>query len=227
MAHKVYIVEDHPVMRDGYKALIAQDSDLIFSGEASTAVDALSDIAKTKPDVVLIDIALPGQNGLELTKRLKALYPHLSLLVISAHDELLYAERALRAGASGYLMKREAAESIVRGIRTVLSGELYLSTAIRSRLLRAFLHRPTDEQPQSPLDVLTDRELEVLDLIGRGLRTRDIADALMLSVKTIESHRSNIVKKLGFENSTELMRYAILRHETTPDEEAPKPPSAS
>lgn len=205
---RVLIVDDHPVFRHGVSAMINAEPDLMVCGEAGTAPTALDAMRKLSPDVVIIDISLPGSNGIELLKAMKAETPKLPMLVVSMHDESLYALRALRAGALGYVMKAEALDSILTALRKVLQGDAYLSPKFSERLVFKAI-RSLDEGMGSPVDKLSDRELEVLTLTGRGFGTQDIANELNLSVKTIETHRAHIKEKLGFGDSKEMVRFAI------------------
>jgi len=205
---RVFIVDDHPVVRNGITMLINKEADLEVCGEAEDAQTAISSIATQKPDIAIVDISLKGMSGLELIKHLRARDESLPLLVLSMHDESLYAERVLRAGAMGYIMKQEAPERIVAAIRRVLAGDIYLSPAMSSRILQRFVGARA-EADESPLKQLSDRELEVFEYIGRGHGTRQIAEALHLSVKTIESHRENIKNKLNLRTGMELVQHAI------------------
>ena len=205
----IFIVEDHPVTRAGLAALISFESDLRICGEADNAPVALDLIAKIKPTLVVMDIALKTSNGLELMKNLVALLPGLPVLVISMHHEDLYAERAMRAGARGYLMKEEATDKIVGAIRTLLRGEVYLSEHIKRKSLNGLVSHRRGEAANFPLDTLSDREMEVFQLIGNGFTTREIAARLNLSAKTIDSYREHLKLKLSLENSAELVRHAI------------------
>lgn len=205
---KILLVDDHPIVRQGLAELIEQEEDLAICGEAQSGFEALQAIAATKPDLAMVDISLQGTNGLELIKQIKAGHSDVPVLVLSMHDETLYAERALRAGARGYVMKEEATARLITAIRRVLNGEIYLSEKMSARLLSRFV----DGAPQtggSAMERLSDRELEVFELIGRGLGTRRIAEDLHLSVKTIESHREHIKEKLKLDSSQELMRHAM------------------
>ncbi len=205
--YKIVMVDDHPLLRQGLSQLINQEDDLCFAGEAGNAVDAMKVIEKTKPDLVIIDISLKGTSGIDLTKSVLSEYPKMQVLVLSMHDESLYAERVLRAGAKGYLMKQEAPENIIVAVRKVLNGEMYLSNAMRENLLHKFVQgRPSTE---SPMESLTDRELEVLQLVAQGKGTRQIAEILHLSVKTIESHYANIKTKLNLKSAPELIQHAV------------------
>lgn len=204
----VLVVDDHPILRQGLTQLINQEVDLRVCGEADEEHTAIEAIATLRPDMVIVDIALKDTSGIELIKKIRVSNERLPILVLSMHDESLYTERALRAGANGYIMKQEAPDRIVKAIRRVLAGEIYVSEQIGSRLLRKIVHgRPT--AIDSPIDNLSDRELEVFRLIGRGYRTRQIAEMLHLSVKTVESYREHIKHKMGFRDATELLQHAI------------------
>ena len=204
---RIFIVDDHPMMRDGLRALISGESDLEVCGEAEDARTALEQIEKLKPDLVIVDITLRSTSGLELIKDLKARDTDVSALVISMHDETLYAERVLRAGGRGYVMKQEGGKRIMEAIRQVLSGQTSVSPKISARILDSFSGR----QPagSSPVEQLTDREFEVFRLIGSGLPTKEIAAKLHVSAKTVEVHRVNIKQKLNLGTAAELMRFAV------------------
>jgi DNA-binding NarL/FixJ family response regulator len=207
-ATRVFIVDDHPLLRKGVSQLIDQEKDLMVVGEAEDAHKALTGIENTKPDVALIDISLNGSNGIELLKDLRVRFPKLKMLVLSMHDESVYAHRALRAGASGYIMKQEGTEKVLTALRKVLRDEVYLSDRLGNRMLHTLV---SGRAPltSSPVEELSDRELEVFNLIGQGHGTRLIAEKLHLSVKTIESHRAHIKEKLNLEDATELVHHAI------------------
>ncbi|HTX21811.1 MAG TPA: response regulator transcription factor [Candidatus Aquilonibacter sp.] len=205
---RILIVDDHPMMRQGLVQLIGAESDLAICGEAENAERALDVIGTLKPDLVLADISLPGKSGLELIKDFQAVQPGLPVLVISMHDESLYAERVLRAGGRGYIMKQEGGKKLMQAIRQVLDGKIYVSEKISAEILEMFSgHRPTGES--SPVEKLSDREFEIFQLIGQGKRAKEIADKLYLSVKTVEVHRANIKKKLTLGSASELMRFAV------------------
>ncbi|MCP4867124.1 MAG: response regulator transcription factor [Proteobacteria bacterium] len=206
---RVFLVDDHPVFRYGLRGLIESHDDLEVCGEAESKREALTMISADPPDVVLVDISLKGVSGIELIKDLKIHHPDLPTLVLSMHDEDLYAERAIRAGANGYLMKHEAADNVVESILRVLKGELVMSRRLSETLLRRALQGKGGERPTSPLDVLSDRELEVFEHIGRGLGTREIAETLHISVKTVETHKANIKQKLDLRGATDLLRAAV------------------
>jgi len=204
----VLIVDDHPVFRHGIASLINAEADLHVCGEAATSPLALDAMRRLKPDVALLDISLPGTNGVELIKLMKAEQPKLPLLVLSMHDESLYALRSLRAGALGYVMKAEALNHVLAALRKVLKGEVYVSEKFSERLIFKAI-QSIDGGLGSPVDKLSDRELEVLELLGRGFGTREIANELHLSVKTIETHRAHIKEKLGFKDAGEMVRFSI------------------
>jgi DNA-binding NarL/FixJ family response regulator len=207
-AARVLIVDDHPLLRKGVGQLINQESDMTVVGEAEDAFKAITAIETTKPDVALIDITLGGASGIELLKNVKARFPKLKMLVLSMHDESVYAHRALRAGASGYIMKQEGSEKVLVALRKVLHGEVYLSDRLGNRMLHTLVNgRATSTT--SPVEALSDRELEVFSLIGQGHGTRLIAEKLHLSIKTIESHRAHIKEKLNLQTAAELVHHAI------------------
>jgi len=205
---RVLIVDDHPVFRHGISALINAEADLVVCGEASSSPSALDAMRNLNPDVGLLDISLPGTNGIELIKLMKAEHPKLPLLMLSMHDESLYALRALKAGALGYVMKAEALTHVLDALRKVLKGEIYVSPRLSERLIFQAI-QSADGGSGSPVDRLSDRELEVLELLGRGFGTKEIASELHLSVKTIETHRAHIKEKLGFRDAGEMVRFAI------------------
>ena len=208
MTHRVFIVEDHPVMREGYVSLINAEPDLEVVGEASSAEEAFDRASGLEFDVAIVDLSLPGVNGVELIKRLRSIDDDVKVLVVSAHDEALYAERALRAGARGYLMKHESAKGFVEAVRQVIQGELFLSDSLRTRFLNDRFGFGNDPAPT--VSRLTDRELEVFEHFGRGKSTREVAEVMGLSLKTIESHRTNIKQKLGIDRAAEFMQRAVL-----------------
>jgi DNA-binding NarL/FixJ family response regulator len=207
-ATRVLIVDDHPLLRKGVGQLIGQERDLVVVGEAEDAQNAITAIENTKPDVALIDITLNGTSGIELLKNVKARFPKLKMLVLSMHDESVYAHRALRAGACGYIMKQEGSERVLTALRKVLQGEVYLSERLGSRMLHSLVNNRAS-LTRSPVEELSDRELEVFSLIGQGHGTRAIAERLHLSIKTIESHRAHIKEKLGLQTAAELVHHAI------------------
>lgn len=205
---KVYLVDDHPIVRQGLLKLIEQEDGLEVCGEAGCVPDALAGIRATNPDVVLVDISLEDSNGLELIKTIDDLGLQIPTLVLSMHDESLYAEHALRAGASGYVMKQAASNTLIQAIEKVLDGEIYVSKTMASQMLK-MAFRNGGEETRTGTETLSLRELEVFELIGRGNSTREIAEQLHLSVKTIETYRSHIKDKLHLRSGTELMQRAI------------------
>jgi DNA-binding NarL/FixJ family response regulator len=205
---KILLVDDHPITRQGLRMLIAQQPGLAVVGESDNAAQAMELAAKLKPDIAIVDIALRSANGIELTKNLKAHSPDLMILIVSMHDEELFAERALRAGARGYLMKHEASERVIEALEKIASGELYISDRVRARMLSRLVNNRTGEVT-SPVESLSDREMEVFQLIGNGYATRQIAERLNLSVKTIDSYREHLKLKLNLDSGADLVRYAI------------------
>jgi DNA-binding NarL/FixJ family response regulator len=204
---KILLVDDHAVVRFGTAQLINRQADMIVCGEEEDASRALNAIGTLKPDLVIADISLKDSSGLELMRNIKAQYPKLPVLVVSAHDESVYAEVAFRAGALGYLMKEEALEKIVTAIRRVLTGAIYVSDSLAARMLQQQV-RGQSNVHESPVKSLSDRELEVFQLIGRWKKTREIAEELHLSVKTIEYYREQIKRKLGLQSAAELTQHA-------------------
>ncbi len=204
---RVLLVDDHAVVRYGIAQLINAQRDLVVCGEEEDAANALSAIGKLKPDIVIADISLKESSGLDLMRNIKAQYSGLPVLVVSAHDESVYAEIAFRAGALGYLMKAEALEKVLTAIHRVLSRNIYVSDALASRMLQRQVHGHTDFQ-QSAIKGLSDRELEVFQLIGKWKKTKEIAHELHLSIKTIEYYREQIKQKLELKNAVELTQYA-------------------
>ena len=205
---KVFIVDDHPVVRDGLITLIEHEQDLTVCGDADDAAEALKSISTQKPDVVLVDIGLKSSDGIELTKSIKARYPGLPVVVLSIHDESVYAERALRAGASAYLMKEVVSENIITAVRTVLRGEIYVSDQIAKKFLGNAFQRESNAGAD-PVATLSDREFEIFRLIGGGYKASQIADRLHLSVKTVETYRTRIKEKLNILDASKLLQYAI------------------
>lgn len=196
------------MMRQGLAQLVNNEPDLTVCGEADTAGQALNGVPGSRPDLLIADISLPDKNGLELIKDLRALQPELSILVISMHDEELYAERVLRAGGRGYVMKQEGGKILMEAIRQVLSGKVFVSEKMSAKILEIFSGR-RDQSGGSPVQRLSDREFEVFQMIGEGKGTRQIAEHLHLSVKTVEVHRANIKEKLRLKTATDLVRYAV------------------
>lgn len=209
MADQIYIVEDHGVMRQGYAALVGREMGLEICGKTGSATEARGEIPGVDPDLAIVDLSLDEGSGLELIKDLQSQCSDLKVLVVSMHDESLYAERALEAGAEGYVSKSEPSETVVTAIRQILDGRMYFSEDINEQMLLRYLGRDTDS-PQSPLDVLSDRELEVFEHMGRGLTTQEIAEALQLSPKTIGTYRSRAKEKLAVESNAELRRRAVV-----------------
>jgi DNA-binding NarL/FixJ family response regulator len=213
---KILLVDDHPLVREGVANLINQQPDLEVCGEAAGEPQALALIGGVKPDVAVVDLSLENGSGLELIKNIKAMHPTVAMLALSMHDESLYAERALRAGARGYLMKREAAKKVIQGIRAVLAGQLFVSEKIAAQMAEKFVEgrAATDA---SPVEQLSDRELEVFQLLGRGQSTRQIADHLHVGFKTVQAYCARIKEKLKLANATELLRAAMQWNESHPE----------
>ena len=207
-AQRILIVDDHPMMRTGLAQLIGNEPDLKVTAEADNAGQAINLVAKQKFDLALLDISLPDKNGLELIKDLRSLRPEMPILVVSMHDEMIYAERVLRAGGRGYIMKQEGGQKFLTAIRQVLAGHIFVSENMSASILEIFSGRRS-ESSGSPVQHLSDREFEVFQLIGRGTGTRAIAEQLHLSIKTVEVHRANIKKKLSLKTATDLVRYAV------------------
>lgn len=206
---RIFIVDDHPMMRQGLAQLIQNEPDLEVIGEAENAAQAFEAVTKLKPDLLIADITLPDKSGLELIKDLQAQGDNaLAVLVISMHDEALYVERVLRAGGRGYIMKQEGGKKLMAAIRQVLTGQIYVSEKMSSKILEIFSGR-RPETTSSPVEKLTDREFQVFQLIGKGLTTLQMAHELHVSPKTIEVHRANIKTKLNLETAPELLRYAV------------------
>ena len=210
---RILLVDDHPLVREGLANLIGQQPDFEICGEAGSEPQALELIGTVQPDVAIVDITLENGSGLELVKSVKAMHPAVKTLVLSMHDESLYAERALRAGARGYIMKREAAKKIIEGIRAVLAGQLYVSEKITAQMAEKFVEGGPAADV-SPLDQLSNRELEVFQLLGRGHNTRQISDHLRVGFKTIQAYNARIKEKLKIANATELLREAMRWHES-------------
>jgi DNA-binding NarL/FixJ family response regulator len=206
--YRVLLVDDHPIVRQGLALLIEREADLSVCGEAEGAHTAFHAIETLRPDIVLLDISLNGPDGLEVLKEIRVKTGSLPVLILSMHDESIYAERAMRAGANGYIMKQEATEKVLIAIRRILQGDVYLSDRLTTTMLQQYV-RGGAHTKSSPLLNLTDRELEVFRLIGEGHGTRQIADELHLSVKTIESYQAHIKEKLALRNARELVQHAI------------------
>jgi DNA-binding NarL/FixJ family response regulator len=219
---RVFLVDDHPIVRHGMAQLMSAEADLELCGDAADATTALGTIAAADPGVIILDVSLGATSGIDLIRELKQRAPRAAVLVVSMHDEELYAERALRAGASGYVMKHEATHAILRAIRTVAAGGVFVSEAMSARLLGRWAAGGAPDDG-SPLGKLSNRELHVLELIGRGLGTRAIAEQLHVSVKTVESYRARLKDKMNLRSGTELTRFAVRwatddRKREAPDE---------
>ncbi|HOE16230.1 MAG TPA: response regulator transcription factor [Syntrophorhabdaceae bacterium] len=206
--NKIFIVDDHPIVRKGLAQLINQEPDMVICGEAENAQSALELLKRIKPDLAIVDISLQGIDGIELIKKIKDRDVSFPMLVVSMHDEALFAERALKAGAKGYIMKQEAIEKMMEAIRKVINGEVYVSERVSATIVKKFIDGKA-ESGRSPVEVLSNRELEVFQLIGQGFGTRQIAQELNVSIKTVESYRANIKEKLNLRNAAELMRHAV------------------
>jgi DNA-binding NarL/FixJ family response regulator len=207
-AKRILIVDDHPMMRTGLAQLIDNEPDLKVSAEADTAGQAISLVTEQKFNLALLDISLPDKNGLELIKDLRVLQPELPILVVSMHDELIYAERVLRAGGRGYIMKQEGGQKFLAAIRHVLAGQVYVSESMSARIMELFSGRQSGNS-NSRVQKLSDREFEVFQLIGQGVGTRAIAEKLHLSIRTVDVHRANIKGKLGIRTAPDLVRCAV------------------
>jgi DNA-binding NarL/FixJ family response regulator len=205
---KIVVVDDHPLVRRGVAQLLSQEKDLMACGEAENAIQAMEIIAQCKPDAVILDISMKGMNGIELIKNLRKQNSKLPILVVSMHEEIFYAERSLKAGARGYLMKQEATDKVVTALRKILGGEIYLSERMSAKLLSGLVGGEFATKV-SPVESLTDREFEIFNLISKGLGAKQIACDLNLSVKTIEAHKENIKAKLNLSSSAELMGFAM------------------
>jgi DNA-binding NarL/FixJ family response regulator len=206
---RILVVDDHPIVREGIALLVAQQLDLQLCAEAADIQSAMQAAATTAPDIALVDVSLGEHSGLELIEKLHAEYPKLAILALSMHDEQLFAERALRSGASGYIMKGEGTELLMSAIRRVIKGDVYVSPSMSSRLIQALAQRGRPESAKSSIEQLSNRELEVFRLIGLGKGTREIALQLHLSMKTIETHRAKIKQKLGLKTAGELVVHAV------------------
>ena len=209
MKRKVLVVDDHPIVREGLAQMINREPDLSVCGDAEDMRGAVQLLDTLRPDILILDISLKGPDGLDLVKHIRARDPELPVLILSMHDESIYAERALRAGANGYIMKQEATDNVLVALRRILSHEVYLSSRVTNKMLHQFVGGRTVETGKPSLDDLSDRELEVLRLIGAGRGTRQIAEELHLSIKTVESYQAHLKEKLLLKNSRELVQYAI------------------
>jgi DNA-binding NarL/FixJ family response regulator len=206
---RVFIVDDHGIVRRGLTELVNGEADLVVCGHGEDAYGSLRAIKDAKPDVCVVDVSLKDSDGIELLKELKAQLPDLPVLILSMHDESLYGERALRAGARGYIMKQEPPEQILDAVRRVLAGQVYVSERMQAMLLDHLVCGSRTPSARLPMDRLTDRELEVFRMIGDGESVKEIADKLFLSQKTVQAHREHIKEKLNFKSSAELLRFAI------------------
>lgn len=204
----ILIVDDHPLVRKGIRSLLEHEADFEVAGEASNRGEVLDILRRKLPHLILLDISLQGSDGIEVTKAIRSEFDHVPVLIVSMHDETLYAERALRAGANGYIMKHEMAENVIKAMRQVLDGKIYVSDNMRQKVLRD-LTQPNAEAASTPMERLSDRELEVFRLIGEGRGTREIAESLHLSIKTIETYRAHIKDKLSIRSAAELARAAV------------------
>jgi len=202
------IIDDHPLFRKGLEQLIHSDSAFAVCGEANNGSEAMNVIRKLNPDLAIVDLSLPGANGIELIKNIRAEFPKLPILVLSMHDESLYALRALRAGAEGYVMKHEAMANVIQAIHEVFNGRPYLSPAMAAQVITKFAHRQSEGEIDA-VERLSDRELEILELIGKGNEVPQIAKALRLSPKTVETHRAHIKEKLNLQNARQVARFAV------------------
>ncbi len=208
MKHRILLIDDHPIMRHGLAQLIRMEPELEVCGEAGSAAAGLAELEKLKPDLVIVDLTLPDKHGLELLKDIQAMRPGQRCIVLSMHDESLYAERALRAGARGYVMKETAAENLITAIQRVLGGSIYISETMASRMLEQ-VSGQRGKTGSTGVDQLSDRELEVLEMIGRGTPTKLIAEKLSISSRTVEAHRAHIKEKLAITDGAALVRYAV------------------
>src|SRR6202041_275480 len=216
---RILVVDDHPIVRQGLALLINREPDLVVCGEAEEAMGAMHVLASARPDVLIVDISLNGRHGLDLLKNVRISHSSLPVLILSMHDESIYAERALRAGANGYIMKQEATDKVLVALRRILSGEIYVSTRIANSMLQHYVHGGAPS-PHSSISELTDRELEVFRLIGEGHGTRQIAEALHLSVKRVEWYQAHIKEKLCLRSARELVQHAVewnVREKTSPN----------
>lgn len=204
---KIFIVDDHPIMRQGLCQLINHEPDLRVVGEAADAASGLAGVLELSPDLVIVDITLPGKNGLEFIKSVRALQNNVCMLVHSMHDETIYVERVLRAGAQGYLMKDEGGKRMMEAIRKVLGGEIFVSAAMSAKIIETFSSRKSGSL--DPIEALSDRQFEIFQMIGNGKETRTIAKELSVSIKTVDAHRANIKEKLSLRSGNELVRTAV------------------
>lgn len=204
---RIAIIDDHPLLRQGMAALINSQADFTVCGQADEAKKAIETVKTTNPDILILDISLKGANGLEVLKDLKVQFPGLRVLILSMHDENIYAPRSLRAGASGYITKQEASDKVLVALRKIKSGDVYLSQDMQTKMLNRVAGRTSPMA--SPVETLSDRELEILTLLGQGVSTSEIAQRLNLSIKTVETHRAHIKEKLNLKTAPELVHYAV------------------
>lgn len=206
---KVLIADDHPILREGVRRLLEAESDIIVAGEAADGREALKKLEKLQADVVLLDISMPGMSGLEATRTIRQMHPETQVVVLSMHEKAIYVNRMLQAGALGYLLKGSAVPHIAKAIRAVHQGEYYLCPRIRTDVITNFLKGRKEGTPVRQYDLLSDREQQVFRLLAEGHSTGEIAEMLCVSPKTVEKHRVNVMKKLGFKNVVEMVKYAI------------------
>jgi DNA-binding NarL/FixJ family response regulator len=205
---RILVVDDHPIVRQGLALMVNREPDLVICGEAEDATGAMLVLTSARPDVLIVDISLNGPDGLDLLKTIRTTHPTLPVLILSMHDESIYAERALRAGANGYIMKQEATEKVLVAVRRILNGEIYVSDRVGNKMLKHYITGSGTLRNSSIAD-LSDRELEVFRLIGEGHGTRQIAEELHISIKTVESYQAHIKEKLSLRSARELMQHAI------------------
>jgi len=205
---RIFIVDDHPLLRRGLAELINRETDMVFCGEAEDSPSAMRLIAQIKPDLVIVDISLKGYNGIELIKNIKAFDQSIQILVLSMHDESVYAMRVLKAGAKAYVMKQEVVDKVMEAIRRIRAGKVFVSERVASRMLDQVVVGG-DPATDSPIDLLSDRELEIVSMIGSGQPTREIAAKLHISIKTVESHRARIKEKLNLGNAIQLVQFCV------------------
>ncbi len=205
---RIFIVDDHPLLRRGLAELINREPDMVFVGEAEDAPGAIKGIGQIKPDLVIVDISLKGYNGIELIKNIKALDPKIQVLVLSMHDESIYAMRVLKAGAKAYVMKQEVVDKVMEAVRRIRMGKVFVSESVASRMLDQVVVGG-DPAPDSPVDSLSDRELVIVQMIGKAIPTREIAAKLHISIKTVESHRARIKEKLNLSNASQLVQFCV------------------
>ncbi|HWA87136.1 MAG TPA: response regulator transcription factor [Opitutus sp.] len=206
---RIYIVDDHPLMRMGLRVMISAEADMEVCGEAADSATATAEVMKLRPDLVVVDISLKGNSGIELIKNIKAFDPGIDVVVVSMYDESIYALRVLKAGARAYVMKQDVTTRVLDAIRRARNGQIYVSERVASQMLNRFVDGTDDGTGDSPVSSLSDRELEIVNLIGDGLPTREIASRLFLSIKTVETHRVHIKRKLNLANATQLVQFCV------------------